>query len=96
MRMELDRLIDDLSVEDLTRLDARIRDRLAVLAGGPTLTARQRQVADLVVFGCTNAEIAGMLQISANAVKKHVSRLLELLEASNRTELASHLSRRAA
>jgi DNA-binding NarL/FixJ family response regulator len=94
--MELDRLIDALSVEDLTRLDARIRDRLSALAGGPTLTVRQREVADLVVFGCTNAEIATMLQISANAVKKHVSRLLELLEASNRTELASHLVRRAA
>jgi DNA-binding NarL/FixJ family response regulator len=37
-----------------------------------------------------------MLAISANAVKKHVSRLLELLEASNRTELASQLARRAA
>jgi DNA-binding CsgD family transcriptional regulator len=96
MSMELERLIDDLSVEDLTRLDNRIRCRLAVLAGGPTLTARQGEVAELVVFGCTNAEIAAMLRISANAVKKHVSRLLELLEASNRTELASHLARRAA
>lgn len=95
--MELTRLIDELSVEELTRLDDLIRDRLALLAGrAVSLTARQRQIAELVVHGCTNHEIAQMLAISANAVKKHVSRLLELQGASNRTELASQLTRRAA
>lgn len=95
--MELHRLIDELSVEELTRLDDLIRGRLAALAAPAVpLTSRQRQIAELVVHGCTNPEIAQMLAISANAVKKHVSRLLELLEASNRTELASQLVRRAA
>ncbi|CAN5758120.1 hypothetical protein BH11MYX3_BH11MYX3_28650 [soil metagenome] len=95
--MELDTLILHLSVPDLTRLFGLVRHRLQSLAGaGPVLTRRQREVADLVTFGCTNAEIATMLSISANAVKKHVSRLLELLEASNRTELATTLARRAA
>lgn len=95
--MELQRLIDELSVEELTRLDDLIRGRLAALAGPPVpLTTRQREVAELVTCGCTNPEIAQMLAISANAVKKHVSRLLALLEASNRTELASQLARRAA
>ncbi|MBL9017284.1 MAG: helix-turn-helix transcriptional regulator [Myxococcales bacterium] len=95
--MELQRLIDDLSVEELTRLDDLIRGRLAALAAPAVpLTARQREIAELVVHGCTNAEIAQMLAISANAVKKHVSRLLELLYASNRTELAGQLARRAA
>lgn len=95
--MELDALILRLSLPELHRLDALIRGRLTVLAGdGPALTTRQREVAELVAFGCTNAEIGTMLRISANAVKKHVSRLLELLDASNRTELASTLSKRAA
>lgn len=95
--MELQRLIDELSVEELTRLDDHIRGRLAALAGpAVALTTRQREIAELVVHGCTNPEIAQMLAISANAVKKHVSRLLALLEASNRTELASQLARRAA
>lgn len=97
--MELDTLIRDLSVPELTRLDHLVRGRLAALSddgNGPTLTRRQREVADLVVFGCTNAEIAKMLAISANAVKKHVSRLLALLDASNRTELATALTRLAA
>ncbi len=95
--MELDTLILNLSVPDLNRLYALVRDRLQSLARAlPALTRRQRKVADLVTFGCTNAEIANMLSISANAVKKHVSRLLELLEASNRTELATTLANRAA
>ncbi len=95
--MELDALILHLSVPDLNRLHDLVRERLQALAGAvPVLTRRQREVADLVTFGCTNAEIANMLAISANAVKKHVSRLLALLEASNRTELATTLAKRAA
>lgn len=95
--MELDTQILALSLPELSRLEALIRGRMSTLAGeGPALTSRQREVAELVGFGCTNAEIGRMLRISANAVKKHVSRLLELLDASNRTELASTLSRRAA
>ena len=58
------------------------------------LTRRQREVIELVVCGCTNAEIADMLAISANAVKKHVSRVLAILHVSNRTELAAFVSRR--
>lgn len=53
------------------------------------LTARQHEVAYLVARGCTNPEIGRMLAISANAVKKHVSRVLEVVGASNRTELAA-------
>lgn len=95
--MELDTLILRLTLPELHRLDSLVRGRLTALAGaGPALTSRQREVAELVTFGCTNAEIGNMLSISANAVKKHVSRLLELLEASNRTELATTLALRAA
>jgi DNA-binding CsgD family transcriptional regulator len=57
------------------------------------LTPRQREVAELVVHGCTNPEIANMLSISPNAVKKHVSRVLAALEVSNRTELAAVTAR---
>ena len=54
---------------------------------------RQREVVELVAHGCTNAEIGKMLDISANAVKKHVSRVLALLEVTNRTELAALVGR---
>jgi DNA-binding NarL/FixJ family response regulator len=58
-----------------------------------SITTRQQEIALLVVRGCTNPEIGAMLGISVNAVKKHVSRLLEALHASNRTELAALLGR---
>lgn len=57
------------------------------------LTDRQHEVAYLVARGCTNAEIGSMLAISANAVKKHVSRVLEMMGVSNRTELAAYSGR---
>lgn len=57
------------------------------------LTARQHEIAVLVSRGCTNQEIANMLAISANAVKKHISRALEVLAVSNRTELAALAAR---
>ena len=60
------------------------------------LTTRQREVVELVAHGCTNAEIAKMLGVSANAVKKHVSRVLALLDVTNRTELAALVGRSTA
>lgn len=56
--------------------------------GGVTrLTARQRQVLDLVARGHTNAEIAGLLGISPDGAKWHVSELLGKFNASSREEL---------
>lgn len=53
------------------------------------LTPRQHEVTVLVARGCTNREIASYLGVTPHAVKKHVSRILELFHASNRTELAA-------
>lgn len=50
------------------------------------LTARQREVADLLTKGLTNKEIAGILGISADTVKNHVAAILDALEVTNRTE----------
>lgn len=69
-------------------VDAPLVDHLR-----PQLTHRQQEVAQLVARGCTNPEIARMLDISANAVKKHVSRMLERTGTSNRTELAAQAGR---
>lgn len=63
---------------------------LGAAGDGPcALTARQYEVTVLVARGSTNAEIGRLLSISADAVKKHVSRALAILEVSNRTELAA-------
>lgn len=82
---------------ELTVLGSMVSVRFAQLGvEGPldqhvrsALTQRQHEVAYLVSRGCTNPEIASMLKVSANAVKKHVSRVLEVMGISNRTELAA-------
>ena len=52
------------------------------------LTARERQVADAISQGHSNAEIAGQLHMSVATVKAHVSRLLAKLGADNRVQIA--------
>lgn len=86
----------DLDRSVLTTIAAFVSIRIAVLGlevedtrSLGALTTRQREVAELVAHGCTNIEIARMLSISPNAVKKHVSRVLAMLDVSNRTELAA-------
>ena len=53
-----------------------------------SLSAREREVADLVGQGCSNADIASKLHMSVATVKAHVSRLLVKLEAENRVQVA--------
>ena len=52
------------------------------------LSARQRQVVDLVVEGFSNAQIARTLALSEDTVKKYVSRALAMTGCRTRTELA--------
>ena len=56
------------------------------------LTARQQAVFVLVAKGLRNREIAGQLGLSERTVKGHVSELLLIFEATNRTELVGFLS----
>ena len=53
-----------------------------------SLSAREREVADLVGQGCSNADIAAKLHMSVATVKAHVSRLLVKLEVENRVQVA--------
>jgi DNA-binding NarL/FixJ family response regulator len=52
------------------------------------LTAREREVLDMLVSGADNLKIAAMLGISERAVKVHITGLFEKFEVENRTELA--------
>ncbi|MDA8435146.1 MAG: LuxR C-terminal-related transcriptional regulator [Actinomycetales bacterium] len=56
-----------------------------------TLTARELEIARLVIAGNSNPEIAGMLFLSRKTVERHVSNVLAKCGARNRTELAHRL-----
>jgi len=51
-----------------------------------TLTARERQVAELLVEGASNKVIARRLDISVHTAKFHVAAVLEKLNARNRSD----------
>jgi DNA-binding NarL/FixJ family response regulator len=50
------------------------------------LTRRQRDLAELLADGHTNDEIAVILSLSPDTVKKYVSRILAVLHVRNRAE----------
>lgn len=53
------------------------------------LSARQREILELVSKGLTNEEIAGVLSIAPTTVRTHLSQVLARLELTNRTEAAA-------
>jgi len=59
----------------------------------PALTVRQRELADLVALGLTNAEIGRRLCLAEDTIKKYVSTLLARTGCATRTELGVRASR---
>ena len=57
------------------------------------LSAREREVADLVALGATNPEIASRLFLSRKTVEHHVSNALAKLGLRSRAELAAQVGR---
>lgn len=58
------------------------------------LSEQERQILALIAEGQTNREIGEVLYLSENTVKNYVSRLLEKLGVSRRSEAAAFLARR--
>lgn len=54
----------------------------------PGLSPRQREVAELVMSGLSDPEIADRLFISPRTVRAHVADVLRHLEATSRVEIA--------
>jgi DNA-binding NarL/FixJ family response regulator len=54
--------------------------------GTDVLTARERQILQLLADGMSNADVAGQLFISQETVKSHVRHILTKLEADTRTQ----------
>jgi DNA-binding NarL/FixJ family response regulator len=58
------------------------------VAGHDELTAREREVLDLLAEGASNRQIARALDLSLKTVQNHVSRILDKLQAADRTQAA--------
>ena len=63
----------------------------ALLQSG--LTARQLEVARLLVQGCANKAIAGMLAMSESTVKVHIAAIFRAFGVTNRTEAVLEIQR---
>jgi DNA-binding NarL/FixJ family response regulator len=71
-------------VERFAAAPARPGDRAAALLA--ELTAREREVLELVARGLSNAEIAELLVLSLPTVKTHVGRMLMKLDLRDRVQ----------
>jgi DNA-binding NarL/FixJ family response regulator len=58
----------------------------AIIAPGEQLTAREREVLERLAKGANNRQIARELGVSLKTVQNHVSRILDKLQATDRTQ----------
>jgi DNA-binding CsgD family transcriptional regulator len=87
----------DWLVSQLSRLERRLAARhprrpARQATGPPPLTARERQVAELVSQGLTNREVAERLELSQKTVETHVTRIFSKLDVRSRVALARRLA----
>src|SRR3954462_2081739 len=54
------------------------------------MTAREREVVDLIAEGLSNKEIAARLEIAAHTVKSHVRNIMEKLALHTRLQIAAY------
>ena len=66
----------------------------APLASSARLSARERELLELVASGLTNKSIARRLDLSINTVKYHLASVFAKLEARTRAEAVSEAARR--
>lgn len=64
------------------------------VTGFDSLTAREREIAELVSTGKTNREIAAACYLSEKTVERHLSHLFDKLGVSNRAAVAGMVARR--
>ncbi|MBI2856408.1 MAG: response regulator transcription factor [Chloroflexi bacterium] len=70
---------------------APAREQRGEVAEG--LSAREREVLELVARGSTNSEIASSLYISENTVKTHLRNILDKLHLANRSQAVAYAAR---
>jgi DNA-binding NarL/FixJ family response regulator len=76
------------------RLLDELMDERADNAASPTaLTARERDVLELVSAGLSNREIASKLFVSENTIKTHLRNIMDKYHFKNRAEAAAYITR---
>ena len=83
------------AVRELRHLGRRVHrpQRDASPDGLDILTAREREIADLVAAGRTNREVAEQLVLSAKTVEAHLRNIYAKLGVRSRVELAREVAR---
>jgi DNA-binding NarL/FixJ family response regulator len=86
-----DELLDAIRAvhEGRTYLPAPVRAALDAQAPRTDLSARERQVLELIVRGLANKQIAYSLDIAEHTVKNHVKSILDKLGVQDRTQAAT-------
>jgi DNA-binding CsgD family transcriptional regulator len=82
----------DQAARELRRLGHRVL-RPARTADGNPLTAREREIAELVAAGRTNREIAEQLVLSIRTIEAHLRNIYGKLDVRSRVELGHALTR---
>lgn len=75
----------ELLAPHLDQLMRRAAHRVGVPATTEDLTPRELEILGLIADGRTNAEVAGILWISPNTVRKHVENIFDKLAVHTRT-----------
>ena len=70
----------------LARMPAQLSGPKQQLPQPDDLTTREREVLDLLAEGVSNRQIARSLGLSLKTVQNHVSRILDKLQATDRTQ----------
>jgi two-component system nitrate/nitrite response regulator NarL len=75
----------------MKRLSTLAADARGATASLSALTARERQILELVAQGMSNKRIAIALSISHATAKNHLHHILGKLQLRNRTEVVAYL-----
>jgi DNA-binding CsgD family transcriptional regulator len=82
---ERDHAVLDLVRPDLEQFRQRAQTRRRRVGSASRLTLREREILGVVADGATNGEVAAMLGISPQTVRKHLENAYEKLGVHNRT-----------
>ena len=86
------RTVDEIAAEILTDAFSRRYLQSEIVHRWYSLSEREQQVAMMICYNKTTAEIAKQLGVSENTIKTHVHNILEKFGVGRRTELRMLLS----